>query len=34
VSASYIRRRSTIADFGIQGLLLGGTITYDPNARR
>jgi hypothetical protein len=32
-SASYVRRRSTIADFGIQGLLVGGTITYAPEAR-
>jgi hypothetical protein len=29
-SASYTERRSTIDDFGIDGLLVGGTITFTP----
>ena len=32
VAAVYTERRSTIADFGIQGLLVGGTVTYTPGA--
>jgi hypothetical protein len=30
IAASYIERRSTIDDFGIEGLLVGGTITFTP----
>ncbi|HEY7512148.1 MAG TPA: outer membrane beta-barrel protein [Vicinamibacteria bacterium] len=30
VAASYVERRSTIEDFGIDGLLVGGTITFTP----
>lgn len=30
VAASYTERRSTIADFGIEGLLVGGTIAFTP----
>lgn len=30
VAASYTERRSTIDDFGIEGLLVGGTITFTP----
>ena len=29
-AAAYTERRSTIADLGIEGLLLGGTITFTP----
>jgi hypothetical protein len=29
-AASYTERRSTIDDFGIEGLLVGGTITFTP----
>jgi hypothetical protein len=28
--AAYTQRRSTFADLGIQGLLLGGTVTFTP----
>jgi len=31
VAATYTKRRSSFADFGIRGLLLGGTVTYNPN---
>jgi hypothetical protein len=30
VAATYTERRSTIDDFGIEGLLVGGTITFTP----
>jgi hypothetical protein len=30
MAATYTNRASTIADFGIQGLLVGGTVTYSP----
>jgi Putative beta-barrel porin 2 len=30
IAASYVDRRSTIDDFGIDGLLVGGTITFTP----
>ena len=30
VAATYPERRSTIEDFGIEGLLVGGTITFTP----
>jgi hypothetical protein len=30
VVATYARRRSTFADFGIAGLLLGASVTYTP----
>jgi hypothetical protein len=30
VMASYTERRSNIADFGVDGLLVGLTVTYDP----
>jgi hypothetical protein len=30
VAAGYASRRSNVADLGIQGLLLGGTVTYTP----
>lgn len=30
VAAGYTERRSTIADFGIRGLLVGATVTYTP----
>jgi hypothetical protein len=30
VAATYVNRRSTFTDFGIQGLIVGGTVTYDP----
>lgn len=30
IAAVYTQRRSTFADFGIQGLLVGGTVTYTP----
>ena len=29
-SVSYVERRSTVDDFGIDGLLVGGTITFTP----
>jgi hypothetical protein len=28
--AAYTERRSTFADLGIEGLLLGGTVTFTP----
>jgi hypothetical protein len=31
VSATYTHRSSNFSDFGIEGLLVGGTVTYDPN---
>jgi hypothetical protein len=31
VAANYVSRQSTFADFGISGLIVGGTVTYDPN---
>lgn len=30
VAAVYIERRSTFKDFGIEGLLVGGTVSFDP----
>jgi hypothetical protein len=33
VAASYIDRRSTISYFGISGLLVGGTVQYNPGRR-
>jgi hypothetical protein len=33
VAASYVDRRSTIGYFGIAGLLVGGTVQYNPGAR-
>jgi hypothetical protein len=30
VAAVYTERRSTFKDFGIQGLLVGGTVSFDP----
>ena len=29
-AASYTERRSNIADFGVDGLLVGGTLTFIP----
>ena len=29
VAASWMERRSTIADFGVRGLLLGATLGYE-----
>ena len=31
LSAIYAERRSQIADLGIEGLLLGGTVTFIPD---
>ena len=31
VAATYTKRRSTFDDFGLKGLLVGGTVTYNPN---
>ncbi len=31
VAATYTKRRSTFDDFGLEGLLVGGTVTYNPN---
>ena len=33
LAASYTSRSSTIADLGVHGLLVGGTVSYDPNKR-
>lgn len=30
IAAAYTNRRSTIADFGVRGLLVGGTVNYNP----
>ncbi len=31
VAATYTKRRSTFDDFGLKGLLVGGTVSYNPN---
>jgi hypothetical protein len=31
VAATYTKRRSNFDDFGLKGLLVGGTLTYNPN---
>ncbi len=31
VAATYTKRRSNFVDFGLKGLLVGGTLTYNPN---
>ena len=30
-AATYTERNSTFADFGLEGLLIGGTVSYNPN---
>ena len=31
VAATYTKRKSTFDDFGLKGLLVGGTVSYNPN---